>query len=418
MARSKHTNTAKNKADKQGTKNSKHKGKKQLTPLMAQYYSLKDKYPGAMMLFRVGDFYETFDQDALDAAQILNITLTKRSNGAASEVDLAGFPHHALETYLPRLVKAGKRVAICDQLEDPSQAKGLVQRGVTEMVTPGVALNDSLLESKRNNYLSCLYHAAKDCWGMAFLDISTGEFIAAEGSRTYTKKLLEHFEPREVIYHADQKQELGDLLSEEITLTKQEEWGFQFNYAKDLLTRHFQTQSLKGFGIEGMEASIIACGAILNYLKQTGHERAEHITSLRRFDDSQFVWLDRFTIRNLELTQANFEGGRSLLDIMDYTVTSMGGRMLVKWILMPLKNQAAIQQRLDTVGSILSSEGLMESLSSHLKGIPDLERLVSKIASRKINPKGIAYGPIRPGAYPAAPALIAGNPARIPLSDG
>lgn len=362
-------------------------GEVKTTPLMAQYYEMKRRYPDALMLFRVGDFYETFGEDAEEASRILQITLTKRSNGAASEVALAGFPYHALEAYLPKLVRAGKRVAICDQAEDPKQAKGLVKREVREVVTPGMALNDAILDSHRNNYLAGLYVGKKNWGGIAFLDISTGEFLVAEGSIDYLKKLFGLYAPAEVLCYREQKQAVLALVGRGSVLTRLDDWIFYEDYAREILQEQFGTNSLKGFGVEEYSEGLQASGAIVHYLRENGHEQARHIVRIQRIDDSSYVWLDAYTIRNLELVVANSTEGKSLLDIMDHTVSPMGGRMLLKWILRPLKHAKAVNQRLDGLGYFLHNADQAERFRACLKAMGDLERLTGKIASRRINPR-------------------------------
>ena len=356
------------------------------TPLMQQHKAIKSRYPDAILLFRVGDFYETFGQDAVIASQVLGITLTKRNNGSAADNELAGFPHHAMDTYLHKLVKAGYRVAICDQLEDPKTAKGIVKRGVTEMVTPGTATNDKLLELSSNNFLAAL-HVAQEKYGLAFLDISTGEFFVAEGNKEYADKLLSGFKPAEVIYQRHhQKQFREDFGSRYYTYTL-DEWIFQQQYAEESLLRHFDTHSLKGFGVEGLSHGLVAAGAILHYLKDTEHPNLQHITSLQRLEQTDYLWMDRFTIRNLELLNTPVDGGSSLLQVMDTTVTPMGARLLKRWIVFPLKDLQKINERLDVVAFFILHTDLRNKLVLSMRQCGDMERLVSKIPLKKINPR-------------------------------
>lgn len=355
------------------------------TPLMKQYSAIKAKYPGALLLFRVGDFYETFGQDAITASQVLNITLTRRGNGSASEIELAGFPHHALDTYLPKLVRAGHRVAICDQLEDPRLVKGIVKRGVTELVTPGVSYNDNVLERKRNNFLCSLY-IAKNA-GVAFLDISTGEFFCAQGAEAYVLKLLQSLGPAEVIFSKAQRQALEQHLANECATFALDDWVYAFDYAHNKLIQQFRTATLKGFGIDGMDEAIVAAGAILHYLEATEHTDIHHLAGISRMDEGDFVWLDKFTIRNLELVTAQHEGGVPLLQILDQTVTPMGSRQLRRWMVLPLKEKEAIEERLDMVDHLYQHPELTETISRHLRQVADLERLISKVAVGRINPR-------------------------------
>jgi DNA mismatch repair protein MutS len=359
------------------------------TPLMKQYKAIKVKYPGALLLFRVGDFYETFGEDAITASRILNITLTKRANGAASEVALAGFPFHALDTYLPKLVRAGQRVAICDQLEDPKAAQGIVKRGVTELVTPGVSLNDHVLDVKKNNWLAGVYFGEKNN-GIAFLDISTGEFYAANGTAEYVDKLLATFGASEVIYGKQQKQNIS-ALADQYNLFGLDDWVFQYEFAYEKLTQHFETTNLKGFGIEDMPEGIIAAGAIIHYLLETEHRNIKHISAISRIAEEQYVWLDKFTIRNLELLNAQLEGGVPLVDVLDRTVTPMGSREIRKWIMLPLKDKSRIEERLGHVTHLVTHRELIDSIHAAMKNMGDLERLVSKIATRRINPRELSH---------------------------
>ncbi|MFI5164857.1 MAG: DNA mismatch repair protein MutS, partial [Bacteroidia bacterium] len=357
------------------------------TPLMLQHRAIKQKYPDAILLFRVGDFYETFGQDAVIASQVLGITLTKRNNGAAASLDLAGFPHHALDTYLHKLVKAGYRVAICDQLEDPKLAKGIVKRGVTEMVTPGTAVNDKLLEHHSNNFLAGIHFAENDEYGLAFLDISTGEFFIAEGDREYADKLLQSFKPAEVVFQRHQQKKFKEYFGGKIYSYTLDEWIFQEAYAEEILLKHFQTISLKGFGVEELKKGLIAAGAVLHYLKDTEHPNLQHITTLKRIDRDDFLWMDRFTIRNLELVTRNSEAGHTLLDVLDNTVSPMGARLLKRWIVFPLKEIQKINERLELVEFFILHTELRNKISHAIKLCGDVERLVSKIPLKKISPR-------------------------------
>jgi DNA mismatch repair protein MutS len=356
------------------------------TPLMKQYNAIKTRYPGALLLFRVGDFYETFGQDAVTASKILDITLTKRGAGSSSEIELAGFPHHSLDNYLPKLVRAGKRVAICDQLEDPRFVKGIVKRGVTELVTPGLAYNDNVLERKQNNFLASVY-INKNIVGVSFLDVSTGEFYAAQGSEHYISKLIQGFSPSEIIYSKQSRAHFEKLFGDEYNTFALDEWVYGFDFAYEKLTNQFKTASLKGFGIEGLGEAIIAAGGILHYLDDTEHKDTTHITSISRIDEDKFVWLDKFTIRNLEIVSSQNEGGVPLLDILDHTVTPMGSRQLRKWMILPLKEKTAIDERLLVVDTFFTDSILAEKITSSLKHIADLERLISKVAVNRINPR-------------------------------
>jgi DNA mismatch repair protein MutS len=359
------------------------------TPLMQQHRAIKQKYPDAILLFRVGDFYETFGQDAVIASQILGITLTKRNNGAASSSELAGFPHHALDTYLHKLVKAGYRVAICDQLEDPKQAKGIVKRGVTEMVTPGTTVNDKLLEHHSNNFLAGIHFAADDLFGLAFLDISTGEFLIAEGDREYADKLLQGFKAAEVIFQRHQQKKFKEYFGGKMYTYTLDEWIFDHAYAQDTLLKHFQTHSFKGFGVEELHKGLIAAGAILHYLKDTEHPNLQHITSLQRIDRADFLWMDRFTIRNLELINKNNESGHTLLDVLDNTVSPMGARLLKRWIIFPLNDIGKINERLGLTEFLVRETDLRNKLIQAIRLCGDIERLVSKIPLKKINPREV-----------------------------
>ena len=370
----------------------KPQGKKNETPLNRQYNQIKAKYPGAMLLFRVGDFYETFGEDAVRASKILGITLTKRNNGGSNE-ELAGFPHHSLDTHLPKLVRAGERVAICDQLEDPALAKGIVRRGVTELVTPGVSFNDNVLDTRRNNYLAAIHFGKsgaghpEEQFGISFLDISTGEFLASQGNAAYVDKLLQSFNPSEVLYCKRNRQEFGVLFGDKFHTYTLEDWAFTYDFGYNFLKQHFQTTSLKGFGIEGLPDGIVAAGVILHYLNETEHRDLQHITRVTRLEEDRYVWLDRFTIRNLELTAAQQEGGVPLIQILDQTVTPMGARLLRKWLNLPLKEKALIDERLNMVDLLVNDLDLADALVTHLRQIGDLERLVSKVAVRRISPR-------------------------------
>lgn len=367
------------------------------TPLMLQHGAIKKKYPDAILLFRVGDFYETFGQDAVLASQILGITLTKRNNGAAASSDLAGFPHHALDTYLHKLVRAGHRVAICDQLEDPKLAKGIVKRGVTDMVTPGTTVNDKLLEHHSNNFLAAIHFAdasaaaQHDNYGLAFLDISTGEFLIAEGDREYADKLLQSFKPAEVVFQRHKQKLFKEYFGGKVYTYALDEWIFDPAYAADSLLKHFQTHSLKGFGVEDMKNGLTAAGAIIHYLKDTEHPNLQHITSLQRIDREDFLWMDRFTIRNLELVIGNSEGNHTLLSVLDNTVSPMGARLLKRWIIFPLKEISKINERLELVEFFIKDTELRNKISQSIKQCGDIERLVSKIPLKKINPREVLH---------------------------
>ena len=358
------------------------------TPLMNQYNQAKAIHPDAILLFRVGDFYETFSEDAVRASEILGITLTRRANGSASFVELAGFPHHALDTYLPKLVRAGFRVAICDQLEDPKLAKGIVKRGITELVTPGVSYNDNILNYKENNFVAAV-HFQKLQVGVAFLDISTGEFLTAEGTPEYVDKLLGSFSPKEVLYERGKKEQFEKSFGNNFFTFALEDWIFVFDTAQSRLLKQFQTNTLKGFGVEDMSAGITASGAILHYLDITQHLQTSHITHLRRIEEERFVWLDKFTIRNLELYAPISEGGKSVINVLDKATTPMGARLLKRWIAFPLKNQISINARLNVVEYFFKDLSVKEALQQQLLLIGDLERLVSKVAVGRINPREV-----------------------------
>lgn len=358
------------------------------TPLMKQYNAIKVKYPGAMLLFRVGDFYETFGEDAIKASKVLDIVLTKRANGAASHMELAGFPHHALETYLPKLVRAGNRVAICDQLEDPKGVKGIVKRGVTELVTPGLAYSDNVLETRRNNYLASISFD-KDILGIAFLDLSTGEFMIAEGNEEHISKLIQGFSPTEIIFSKPNRDRCEKLGLADYHSYALDDWAFGFDYGYESLTSHFNTPNLKGYGIDALKLAISAAGAILNYLKETEHKEVSHINSISRIEEENYVWLDKFTIRNLELIFPQLEGGVPLINVLDHTITPMGARMMKKWVVLPLKDKAAIESRLKVVGALKEEPALLQDVIDNLSHIGDLERLISKVAVGRINPREI-----------------------------
>jgi DNA mismatch repair protein MutS len=357
------------------------------TPLMQQHKAIKTRYPDAVLLFRVGDFYETFGPDAIIASQVLGITLTKRNNGSDRN-ELAGFPYHSLDTYLHKLVKAGYRVAICDQLEDPKQAKGIVKRGVTELVTPGVATNDKLLEHNSNNFLAAVY-IEDNLFGVAFLDISTGEFFAAEGDREYTDKLLQGFRPAEVVFQRNRQKLFKEYFGTRFHIYALDEWIFQDSYAQENLLKHFQTHSLKGFGMEGMTAAITAAGAIIHYLKDTEHPNLQHITAVQRIERDDFLWMDKFTIRNLELLGGGIDRGNGLLQVLDNTVSPMGARLLKRWLLMPLKDIKRINERLDLVQFLITETDNRKALQQNIKQCGDIERLVSKVPLKKINPREV-----------------------------
>ena len=358
------------------------------TPLMKQYYSIKGKHPEALLLFRVGDFYETFGEDAVKTSQILGIVLTRRANGAASYVELAGFPHHALDTYLPKLVRAGQKVAICEQLEDPKQAKTIVKRGVTELVTPGVAFSDKVLEHKENNFLAGVHLQGNNC-GIALLDVSTGEFYADQGSKEYIDKLIQSFRPSEIVVQKNRLRELHETFPGKYYTSGLEDWVFTREYADDLLLKHFGTLSYKGFGIEEIENGIIAAGAAMHYLGETRHDKVQHITKISRIDESRYVWLDKFTIRNLELIHSMNDNATSLLQVIDHTLSPMGSRMLRRWIILPLKDRVLMQERHHVVEYLFNQEELRENLEKFIRRIGDLERLISRVAVNKINPREV-----------------------------
>jgi len=358
------------------------------TPLMKQYYSVKAKHPDAILLFRVGDFYETFGEDAIKASEILGITLTRRANGSASFVELAGFPYHALDTYLPRLVRAGQRVAICEQLEDPKLAKKIVKRGITELITPGVSLNENVLNHKENNFLAAV-HIDKKVAGVSFLDISTGEFLATEGNLEYIDQMLNNFQPKEVLYEKTKKELFLESFGTKFYTYKLDDWIFTPEAANDRLLKQFETSSLKGFGVQNMAFGVIAAGAILYYLDITQHEQLGHITGLARIDEERYVWLDKFTVKNLELFHSPYEGARTLIDVMDRTISPMGGRLMKRWISLPLKDIQPINERLDIVQHLVEKVAFRVEISALIRQIGDIERLVSKVAVNRINPREV-----------------------------
>ena len=357
---------------------------------MKQYNTIKAKYPDAILLFRVGDFYETFGEDAIKASKILGIVLTKRANGSASHIELAGFPHHSVDTYLPKLVRAGYRVAICDQLEDPKMVKGIVKRGITELVTPGVCFNDKLLNHQQNNFLASV-HFEKEQAGIALCDVSTGEFLVAQGSLNYIEKLIQNFKPNEILFEKNKRNELNNLILDTFYSFGIDDWAFKYEFGYESLTNHFETKSLKGFGIEEQHLAISACGAIIHYLNETKHDKLKHINKISRIEEDNYVWLDKFTIRNLELYQTNHENGKSLIDIIDKTVSPMGSRLLKRWLALPLKNINAINERLNAVTFLVSDENKRIDFISFLKEIGDLERLISKVAALRVSPRELVH---------------------------
>lgn len=360
------------------------------TPLMKQYNAIKAKYPDALLLFRVGDFYETFGEDAIKTSHILGIVLTRRANGAATYIELAGFPHHALDTYLPKLVKSGLRVAICDQLEDPKLTKKIVKRGVTELVTPGVSYNDKILNHKENNFLGSLHFTDKVS-GISLLDVSTGEFFVAQGQNDYIDKIIQTFKPSEIIIQKNKTKLFTEQFGDKFYINTFDDWVFTEDFSKELLTKHFGTTSLKGFGIENLNLGVIAAGAALHYLAETQHDKVRHICKISRIEEDHYVWLDRFTIRNLELINSPNENAKTLLDIVDFTISPMGARMLKRWITMPLKDRQPIEERLEIVEFLLKNENLSDKLRNEIKITGDLERLISKIAVGKINPRELVH---------------------------
>ncbi|TKC10294.1 DNA mismatch repair protein MutS [Pedobacter polaris] len=362
------------------------KAKETVTPLMQQYNTIKAKYPGALLLFRVGDFYETFGEDAVKTANILGIVLTKRGTGPNGALELAGFPHHSLENYLSKLVRAGQRVAICDQLEDPKTTKTIVKRGVTELVTPGVAYNDNILSQKSNNYLAAVFFDKQNL-GVAFCDISTGEFLVAQGNAEYIDKLLQGFRPTEVVFQKNKRQEFLNLFGDKFYTYTLDDWAFTNDYANEILTKHFEVNSLKGFGVDKLQSGIVAAGVVLYYLGETEHRNLQHISSISRLEEDRYMWLDRFTIRNLELVSTANDNGVTLFDVLDQTSTPMGARMLHKWIIMPLKELKPIQERLGMVEYLVGHDDLLQAFLNHIKPIGDLERLISKVGLQKAGPR-------------------------------
>jgi len=361
---------------------------KKVTPLMKQYNAIKVRYPDAMLLFRVGDFYETFGEDAKKAAGVLGITLTKRGAGSETETALAGFPHHSLNTYLPKLVKAGMRVAICDQLEDPKMTKTIVKRGVTELVTPGVALNDEVLNTKSNNFLAAV-HFDKKKLGISFLDVSTGEYLIAQGNEEYIDKLLQNFNPSEVLVEKKHKQRFLELFENRFYTFYLDDWVFQEEYALETLHNHFEVKTLKGFGVQELTSGIVAAGAVMYYLSETQHNKLSHIQNISRIAEDNYVWMDRFTVRNLELYHGTSINSVTLLDIIDATISPMGGRLLKRWLALPLKNLVAIQKRHETVKYLIDSDDFFELVTYQLKQISDIERLISKVATGKASPREV-----------------------------
>ena len=359
-----------------------------LTPMMKQFFDLKAKHPEAVLLFRCGDFYETYSDDAVVASEILGITLTKRANGQAKSVEMAGFPHHALDTYLPKLIRAGKRVAICDQLEDPKLAKKLVKRGITELVTPGVTISDTILSYKENNFLAAV-HFGKSACGVAFLDISTGEFLTAEGTFDYVDKLLGNFNPKEVLYERGKRAVFEANFGTRYCVYEMDDWVFTETTAYDKLLKHFETKNLKGFGVEHLQNGIIASGAILQYLDITQHYQIAHITSLSRIEEDRYVRMDKFTVRSLELLDSMTEDGISLLNVIDKTISPMGGRLLRRWLIFPLRDEKPINERLDVVEYFFRHPEYKELIEEQLHEIGDLERIISKAAVGRISPREV-----------------------------
>ena len=357
---------------------------------MKQYNEIKRKYPDACLLFRVGDFYETFGEDAVRASKILGITLTKRGAGSETETALAGFPHHSINTYLPKLVKAGLRVAICDQLEDPKMTKTIVKRGVTELVTPGVSMNDEVLNSKSNNFLASIFFG-KINLGISFLDVSTGEFLTAQGNVEYIDKLLQNFSPSEILIQKNNKNQFSSSFGDDFNIFYLEDWVYKEDYAIETLTNHFQTNSLKGFGIEELSDGIVSCGAILYYLSETQHNKVQHITNIQRIAEDAYVWMDRFTIRNLELYHSYNPNAVTLLDVIDKTLSPMGGRLLKRWLALPLKDANKIKSRHEVVSYLKENQEILQKMQYQIKQISDLERLISKIAAGKVSPREIIY---------------------------
>ena len=353
---------------------------------MQQYNTIKAKYPGALLLFRVGDFYETFGEDAIKTSQILGIVLTRRGTGPNGALELAGFPHHSLDNYLSKLVRAGQRVAICDQLEDPKTTKTIVKRGVTELITPGVAYSDNILSQKSNNYLAAVYFE-KTSLGVSFVDISTGEFLVAQGDGEYIDKLLQGFKPNEVVYQKSKRKEFLELFGDKFYTFHLDDWAFTSDYANEILTKHFEVNSLKGFGVDKLQAGIVAAGVVLHYLNDTEHRNLKHISAISRLEEDKYVWLDRFTIRNLELVSSPHDNAVTLFEVLDQTSTPMGARLLYKWIIMPLKELKPIEERLGMVEYLVKDEALLELFTNHIKQIGDLERLISKVGLQRVGPR-------------------------------
>ncbi|TAL61356.1 MAG: DNA mismatch repair protein MutS [Bacteroidetes bacterium] len=370
------------------------------TPLMQQYSSIKSKYPDAILLFRIGDFYETFGEDAIKTAATLGITLTKRRNGAAADIELAGFPYHSLDNYLPKLVRGGHRVAICDQLEDPKFAKKIVKRGITELVTPGVSYNDKILDHKANNFLASIHFSSSPSplprergtqAGVAFLDVSTGEFYMAEGTMEYVDKLLQNFKPSEILFQKNKKKQFSEFFGDKFYTYGLDEWIFQEDFSNETLLKHFGTSSLKGFGIENLNMGIVAAGAALHYLAATQHDRVQHIQSISRIEEDHYVWLDKFTVRNLELFWSPNEKAKTLIDVLDTTISPMGSRMMKRWLSMPLKEKQPVEERLNIVDLLLKNQELSEKISLQIQLVGDLERLISKVATGRISPREVAH---------------------------
>lgn len=353
---------------------------------MQQYNTIKAKYPGALLLFRVGDFYETFGEDAIKTSQILGIILTRRGTGPNGALELAGFPHHSLDNYLSKLVRAGQRVAICDQLEDPKTTKTIVKRGVTELITPGVAYSDNILSQKSNNYLAAVYFE-KTSLGVSFVDISTGEFLVAQGDAEYIDKLLQGFKPNEVVYQKSKRKEFLEMFGDKFYTFHLDDWSFTSDYANEILTKHFEVNSLKGFGVDKLQAGIVAAGVVLHYLNDTEHRNLKHISAISRLEEDKYVWLDRFTIRNLELVSSPHDNAVTLFEVLDQTSTPMGARLLYKWIIMPLKELKPIEERLGMVEYLVKDEALLELFTNHIKQIGDLERLISKVGLQRVGPR-------------------------------
>ncbi|RZP17629.1 MAG: DNA mismatch repair protein MutS [Flavobacteriales bacterium] len=367
---------------------------KKETPLMKQYNSIKAKHPDALLLFRVGDFYETFGEDAIRSAGILNITLTARNNGGDGEkIELAGFPHHSINTYLPKLVMAGCRVAICDQLEDPKQTKKIVKRGVTELVTPGVALNDDILKSKSNNFLAAIHFNStkknKDEIGISFLDVSTGEFLISQGNSDYIDKLIQNFKPSEILFSKQKRKLFAEIFRDHHHVFHLEDWVFQSDYAEEALNKQFNTTSLKGFGVERLSSGIIAAGAALHYLSETRHHKLQHIAKIARIAENEYVWMDRFTIGNLELYHASSQNAVTLLDVIDKTISPMGGRLLKRWVALPLKKIDKITNRHEIVSYLIKKQPVLTAIQTNIKCIGDIERLISKVATGKVSPREV-----------------------------